>query len=157
VTFINEKGGLDRLAESQRYAEIYHKDTGKNESFINEDWTIDRERGMLLVCVHNERQDMYEGNFGLSSWLFYWHGEWIHFAQKDSLGGKISDIHWRKTRTITNIKLSNSIKISYLEMFKDLKEAFQMYRFVGAFDKTEYLFDLTLDYSKVIEHYLPEK
>lgn len=150
MAFVNEKGGLARMAESQKYAELCNKATGRNVSFINEQWTIDREREMLLVCTYIVRQDMYEGDFGLSKWLFYWRGKWISFYQQDSLGGMVSDTYWRKTRKITEIKMPEEVNASQVEMFQDLKEAFQVYRIVGYRDTDKYRFDLTLDYGEII-------
>jgi hypothetical protein len=149
MTFVNEKGGFVRVAESEKYAELYNKATGKNISFINEQWTIDREREMLLICVYKHRQDMYEGDFGLSDWLFYWHDAWIAFTQKDGNDGKISDVHWQITRTITKIEMPLVVKKNQLEMFRDLKDAFLVYRIGGVFSTKDYRFDLTLDLSEV--------
>lgn len=108
------------------------------------------EREMLLVCLYKEREDMYEGNFHRSRWVFYWNGEWVRFLQHD-YGKELFDNHWKKTRIIKEITMSSAVKNKALDLFCDLKEAFEAYRIIGAGEEgDEYLFDLTLDVSEVI-------
>ncbi len=149
MAFVNEKGGLARIAESQKYAELCNKATGRNMSFINEQWTIDREREMLLICTYIEREDMYKGDFELSYWTFYWHGQWIIFTQRGYFK-KISDTYWKVTRKITEVDMQKSVKMVQLEMFSDLKDAFNEFKIIGCRSLKEYQCDLTLDYSEVL-------
>lgn len=105
---------------------------------------------MLLVCIYVERQDMYEGDYNLSTWLFLWRGEWIRFTQQDSLGGRISEKHWQSTRKIISVDMPKPVKAVQLDMYRDLEEAFRVYRLSGAFSVDDYIFDLKLDYSQVL-------
>ncbi len=150
MAFVNERGFMVDEAERTKYTDLYVSANGGKGSLGSANWTIDRERKMLLVCLYTEREDMYEGNFHRSRWVFYWQGEWVNFLQKD-YGKKVSDNHWQKTREIKEITMPTAIKKDEMIFFSDLKEAFQAYRVIGASeDDANYWFDLTLDISEVL-------
>ncbi len=150
MAFVNEKGGLQRAVDSEKYAALYNKETGKQISFLNQQWTIDRDRKMLLVCTYEERQDMYEGDFFLSSWLFYWRNIWVSLSLKDYDFRRLSKDHYELTRKIIKIDFPQAPSSNQEVMFNDLRQAFQAYKVIGARAEREYRCDLTLDYSEVI-------
>lgn len=150
MAFVNERGFMVNEVDRKKYNDLYVQANKGKGDLGSADWTIDREREMLLVCLYTERQDMYEGNFHRSNWVFYWHGEWVHFLQQDH-SEKISENHWRKTREVKEITMPDIVKKDAVTFYSDLKEAFKVYRRIGAGEGgREYLFDLTLDISEVL-------
>lgn len=149
MAFVNIRGFMVDEAERKKYNDLYIK-AGGTGGLGCEDWTIDRERNMLLVCLRTERENMYEGNFSRSHWVFYWHGEWVRFMQQDH-GKKLGDSYFQVTREINEIMMPVSIKEVALAFFNELKEAFEAYRITGAGYRNPNLkVDLTLDISGLI-------
>jgi hypothetical protein len=148
--FVNQRGFLVDEAERKRYNDLYVQANGGKGGLGSANWTIDREREMLLVCLYREREDMYEGDFHISGWVFYWHGEWVHFLQHN-YGKKLADSYFKVTREIKEITMPISVKKDTETFFNDLKEAFEEYRISGALsDNPNLHVDLTLDMSEVL-------
>ena len=148
--FLNQLGYTVNKEEKSKYNDLYIQANGGKGSLGSAQWTIDRDREMLLVCLYEEREDMYEGDFHRSRWVFYWHGEWVHFLQHD-YGKKIADSYFQITRKIKEITMPAAIKKEKMNFFNDLKEAFEEYRISGAVSKNRSLrVDLTLDISEVL-------
>ena len=70
MAFVNEHISAE---DYEKYIETYKRQAGAPGLFL-EDWTIDRERECYLTCTHTVRQDMYEGNYSITKWLFFWEG-----------------------------------------------------------------------------------
>ncbi len=149
MAFVNvETMNLSR-EEKKKYNDLYASAHSGNGSVKGLEWTIDRDREILLVCKYKERQDMYEGDFDLSYWLFYWHGEWIEFVQKKFSGVWVTDDHLKLARKIIKIDIPLAMAHLKEEIFHDIKDAFQVFRVAGAIETRNYQFDLTLDVSEV--------
>jgi hypothetical protein len=151
MAFVNQRSYDINEAELTKYNNLYVQANGGKGGLRGTQWTIDREREMLLVRLYEERGDMSGfDKFTRSRWVFYWHGEWVEFWHK-SHGEKLADNHWKMMRIIQKIAMPTSVKKSEQNFFNDLKEAFEVYRIIGVGEEgEEYLFELTLDISEVL-------
>ncbi len=143
MAFVNEKVGSSNLEVNKYTASL------KSGVPFIEEWTIDREIECVLIQSWTARQDMYEGEFSLTGWLFYWKSEWITFTKQTDLGGKISDNCWESRTKIINLIIPDSISCHKQVILKDLRSALQTYGVAGAFDTKKYQFKLILDQSEV--------
>ncbi|MFZ3192529.1 MAG: hypothetical protein WA154_04880 [Moraxellaceae bacterium] len=144
MAFVNEKVRSTN-SEVARYAATLATGLGFIES-----WTIDRERNLVLIEKWTARQDMYDGDFSITGWLFYWKGEWISFTKQTDLGGKISDKYWESRTKIKDLIVPTQYLDNRSDILNDLIDALQVYKVAGAFSEKDYEFNLILDLSEVL-------
>ncbi len=145
MAFMNEK---TNLVEHQKYSLLCRGAIGCYLNYTSE-WTIDREREMLLVHTGTERQDMYEGDFMLEYWRFYWRGQWVSFTSHKYPTEFVSETLCKTFRKVFDIEIPSSLLSEQSELFSDLKTAFDVYGLMGAVI-TEYKTDAILDFSEVM-------
>ena len=56
--FLNQLGYTVNKEEKSKYNDLYIQANGGKGSLGSAQWTIDRDREMLLVCLYEEREDM---------------------------------------------------------------------------------------------------
>lgn len=147
MNFVNEYLSAD---DYEKYIEPYKAKTGIKSLYLS-DWTIDKEANCFLVNTHRVRQDMYEGDFSITLWLFLFSGEYIKFEQHTPLGSKRADGSYKVTNIIKEIDIPQSLQGKEQALFAVLKEAMEKSKGVGVFgadDIKEY--ELSLDVSEVI-------
>jgi len=146
MTFINEYLSED---DYKKYIDPYKARSGVKSLFL-EDWTIDRERESFLTLTHTAREDMYEGDYSITFWLFLWKGEYIRFEQHQPIGEKVAKHHFKVTNIIKKIDIPESLT-NKEELFTVLKEAMDVNEGSGIFGSEKNKCEITLDLSEV--HY----
>jgi len=147
MTFINEYLSED---DYKKYIDPYKARSGVKSLPVRR-WTVDRERESFLTLTHTVREDMYEGDYSITYWLFLWEGEYITFVQHRPAIRKLYDHYFKATNIIKKIDLPESLTSRKEELFTILKEAMVVNRGSGVVGSQKKKCEITLELSEV--HY----
>lgn len=151
MTFVNEYISEADL-KKYNFAELYKRPRKGMDTAT--DWTINREANIWLRKFYTESDHTApDGGFtGVSGWDFYWKGTLLTLEILDVGGGGGYGKHRWTRKRLLNLSIPPDLENQRVQIIKDLKEAFTVYRGVGVssfpYDSPSYSFELEIQGDK---------